>query len=107
MSPQNWQSWRDKDFIKNDRGSVMRQIFCSPECKEEYEDWCYFRKLKRLREAARKYWRKKHPVVERQNSGLTRKEYLRKYFLEHREKKREQARLAMRRYKERKKLNKK
>ena len=41
-------------------------------------------------------YRKKHPVIKNKKSGLSRKEYLKQYAIKNRDRKREQAKLAMR-----------
>lgn len=88
------------NIIKNEDGEEVTgpDRWCSPDCKQEEEDWNFINKLTKARETSRRIWKEKHPVRKKSPNGTIkdRKEYDKKYFEEHRDKKREQAKLAMR-----------
>lgn len=92
------------NIIKNEEGNECAgpNRWCSKDCKQEEEDWNFIKKLIRARETSRRLWREKHPIRKREKTQLSRKEYLKQYFIKNRERKKEQAKLAMRKFRNKK-----
>jgi hypothetical protein len=93
-------------IIKNIEGEEVTgpNRWCSEDCKQEENDWNFIKTLMRNRENSKKKWREKHPIVKRIRTELSRKEYLKQYFIKNRDKKKEQTRLAMKKYRTKKRL---
>ncbi len=96
----------NKEYIKPSRkNSVMKQAFCSKDCQEDYRDWSYFKRLRYQRERQYKLNHPSSPSIASRKRAMERKTYFHKYFLENRDKKRQQANEAMRRYRAKKQVN--
>lgn len=93
MTPNTRQTKKgNEDYIDMEgKTGIMHQAFCSKDCKEDYEDWSYFRRLKYNRERTLRLYHQSHPVRrQRRKVPLDRKEYLKQYHLQHKEKRQQQ-----------------
>lgn len=91
------------NIVKTEEGSEVHSAsgsWCSEDCKQENLDWNFLRKLMNAKERSVREWKRLHPIPKKSAKGIKkdRTEYYKKYLEEHRDKKREQAKLAARRY---------